>query len=221
MQHSASDSAGQVTVAVLGAGSPMGFAMACNLARAGIGVRAWNRSPGKAAPLAGDSRVGHQAARPARRVGRARVRARPLAQPVLDILGSRTLWLGDAGAGAALKLVVNSWVLAVVEAGADTIALAEGLGLSQASFLEALEGDPLDLAYLRMKASAIANHDFEPAFRLSLAAKDARLVETAAARRHLDLPLVRVVRLRLDQGAERYGDADFCATYLTSAPRPA
>lgn len=41
-------------VAVLGAGGVMGFAMARNIARAGIGVRAWNRTREKAAPLADD-----------------------------------------------------------------------------------------------------------------------------------------------------------------------
>lgn len=41
-------------VAVLGAGSAMGFAMARNLARGGIGLRAWNRTRDKAAPLADD-----------------------------------------------------------------------------------------------------------------------------------------------------------------------
>ena len=42
------------TVAVLGAGGTMGFAMARNIARAGIAVRAWNRSRDKAEPLAAD-----------------------------------------------------------------------------------------------------------------------------------------------------------------------
>lgn len=41
-------------VAVLGAGGSMGSGMARNLARAGIGVRAWNRNREKAAPLADD-----------------------------------------------------------------------------------------------------------------------------------------------------------------------
>lgn len=44
---------GQV-VAVLGAGSTMGFPMAQNMLKAGIEVRAWNRSPDKAAPLEQD-----------------------------------------------------------------------------------------------------------------------------------------------------------------------
>ena len=39
------------TVAVLGAGGTMGFAMARNIARAGIAVRAWNRTRAKAEPL--------------------------------------------------------------------------------------------------------------------------------------------------------------------------
>ncbi len=46
--------AGQETVAVLGAGGTMGFPMARNLARTGLGVRAWNRSRDKAEPLAKD-----------------------------------------------------------------------------------------------------------------------------------------------------------------------
>jgi len=43
-----------ITVAVLGAGSSMGSGIAHNIARAGIGVRAWNRTREKAAPLADD-----------------------------------------------------------------------------------------------------------------------------------------------------------------------
>ena len=42
------------TVAVLGAGGTMGFAMARNIARAPMAVRAWNRSGDKAEPLAAD-----------------------------------------------------------------------------------------------------------------------------------------------------------------------
>jgi len=44
----------QMTVAVLGAGGTMGLPMARNLARAGLEVRAWNRSPDKMHPLAED-----------------------------------------------------------------------------------------------------------------------------------------------------------------------
>jgi 3-hydroxyisobutyrate dehydrogenase len=146
--------------------------------------------------------------------------ARDRVQPVFDVVGHKTIWVGEAGDGTRLKLVANSWVLAVVEAGAETIALAEGLGIRPELFLDAISGGTLDLPYLRLKAAAIAERNFEPAFRLALAAKDAALVEEAAGRHELDLPVVRAVRERLEEGARQHGDEDFCATYLTSAPRP-
>jgi 3-hydroxyisobutyrate dehydrogenase len=142
---------------------------------------------------------------------------RDLLRPVLDVIGRRTLWLGESGAGTAVKLVVNSWVLAVVEAGAEVIALAEGLGVAPQTFLDAIEGGALDLPYLRQKAAMMARRDFEPSFRLRLAAKDAGLIEQAAVRHDLDLPLLAVIRQRLEQGAVLHGDEDFSATYLTSS----
>jgi 3-hydroxyisobutyrate dehydrogenase len=142
----------------------------------------------------------------------------PRVQPVFDAVGHRTIRAGETGAGTRLKLVTNSWVLAVVEAGAETIALAEGLGLDPALFFQAIEKGPLDLPYLRTKAQAIAERDFTPSFRLSLAAKDAGLVTDAAWQHGLDLPLLDLIARRLGQGTGEHGDEDISATYLTSAP---
>jgi 3-hydroxyisobutyrate dehydrogenase len=286
-------------VAVLGAGGTMGFPIARNLARAGMSVAAWNRSPDKAAGLAADgvrladtpaaaaagadlvltmvsdadavlacmegergaatvmassaawvqlSTVGEIGTdecirlaadrdllffdapvlgtrQPAEQGALVVLASGPAAerdrvQPVFDVIGQKTIWVGDAGAGTRLKLVANSWVLSVVEAGAETIALAEGLGLRQELLFEALDGGTLDLPYLRIKAAAMAQRSFDPAFRLALAAKDAGLVEEAADRRDLDLPVLRAIRQRLDEGARQHGDQDISATFLTSAPRP-
>lgn len=148
-------------------------------------------------------------------------KARELLRPLFDVLGGKVIWAGDAGAGTRLKLIANSWVLSVVEATAETIALAEGLELDPALFLDAVAGGALDLPYLRMKAAAITARDFDPAFALRLAAKDAALAEEAAARRGMDLPLLTAIRARMAAGATRHGDLDFSATYLTSAPRRA
>jgi 3-hydroxyisobutyrate dehydrogenase len=125
---------------------------------------------------------------------------------------------GEAGAGTRLKLVANSWVLAVVEAGAETIALAEGLGLDPALFFQAIKDGALDRPYLRTKGQAIADRDFTPSFRLTLAAKDASLVRESASQHGLDLPLLDLIARRLHEGAAEHGDKDFSATYLTSAP---
>ena len=108
-------------------------------------------------------------------------------------------------------------MLSIVEAAAETVALAEGIGVDPARFLEAVEGGPLDLTYLRLKAGAMIERKFEPSFRLTLAAKDARLVLEAAERHDLELPLLEVIAERLAEGASEHGDEDMAATYLTSA----
>ncbi|HEY4826217.1 MAG TPA: NAD(P)-dependent oxidoreductase [Solirubrobacteraceae bacterium] len=145
--------------------------------------------------------------------------ARARVQPIFDAVGQKTIWVGEAGAGTRLKMVANSWVLTVTEGTAETIALAEGLGLDPQLFLDAVEGGALDLPYLRMKGKAIIGRDFEASFRLRLAAKDARLIEESAQRHDIDVPLFSTIRRRLAEGAKEHGDKDFCATYLTSAPK--
>jgi 3-hydroxyisobutyrate dehydrogenase len=145
--------------------------------------------------------------------------ARERVQPIFDAVGQKTIWVGDVGAGTRLKMVANSWVLTVVEGLAETVALAEGLGLDPSLLLDAIEGGALDLPYLRLKTKAIMEGNFEPSFRLALAAKDARLIDEAAQRREIDLPLFSTIRRRLAEGAKTHGDQDFSATYLTSAPR--
>lgn len=272
----------------------MGLPMARNLARAGFAVQAWNRSPDKAQPLAGDGATVHET--PADAVDGAGAivtmtadtdavleaidgaleraaddaiwvqmstigldgteRCAALAEerkiafvdapvlgttqpaekgelivmasgpdtakqrlaPLFDAIGKQTLWLGEAGAGSRLKLVANSWILTIVEGSAETIALADGLGVDPADFLGLVAGGPLDLPYLQMKGKAIIERDFDPAFRLSLAAKDAGLVKQAIDRHDLDLPILEAIERRLVEGIEEHGDKDMSATYLTSAP---
>jgi 3-hydroxyisobutyrate dehydrogenase len=138
--------------------------------------------------------------------------------PLFAAVGERTMWLGPAGAGSALKVVANAWIVTVVEGVAETIALAEGAGVDPQHFLEAVSGGPLDLPYMQLKAKAILARDFEPSFRLELAAKDAALAAELAEQHGLDLPLIVTISERLAEGAERHGDHDMAATYLTSAP---
>ena len=139
--------------------------------------------------------------------------------PIFDVVGKRTMWVGEAGTGTRLKIAVNTWILSIVEGAAETIALAEGLDLDPSLVLDAVAGGPLDLPYLQTKGRAMIGRSFEPAFRLALAAKDAALVEDAAAEQGLDLPLVRAIRERLEEGVAEHGDKDMSATFLTSSAK--
>jgi 3-hydroxyisobutyrate dehydrogenase len=137
--------------------------------------------------------------------------------PLFDVVAARTVRVGQAGASTRLKLAVNSWVLAVTQGTAETIALTQALGLDPALVLEAIDGGGLDLPYFRMKSKLMLEEDFPQSFALTLAAKDARLVVEAAERHGADLPLARTVAARLTEASEAgHGDEDMAATYWLS-----
>jgi 3-hydroxyisobutyrate dehydrogenase len=142
--------------------------------------------------------------------------ARPLVGPVLEAIGAKTLWLGAAGAGSRLKLVLNSWVLTVVEGVAESLALAGALGLDPQQFLDVVKGGGLDAPYVQLKGAAMLSGDFEAQFPLWGAAKDARLIEDAAAEAGVDLAIISAARGHFERGmANGHGDLDMAATYLS------
>ena len=99
--------------------------------------------------------------------------------PVLDALGSKTLWLGAAGAGSRLKMACNAWLFMVTAGTAQSIALARGLGVDPAHFLAAIEGGPLDTPYAHLKGDLMIRGEFPLSFGLPGATKDARLIRDA------------------------------------------
>jgi 3-hydroxyisobutyrate dehydrogenase len=140
--------------------------------------------------------------------------------PLFDAVGARTLWLGEAGSGQRLKLVANAWVVALVEGLSETLVLAEGLGVPPQSFLDLIAGLPMDSGYAQLKGKGMIERSFPPAFPLRHAAKDLRLIEEAAARHELDVPLIDTIAERFAQGVEAgRGDLDMSATFLTGADR--
>jgi 3-hydroxyisobutyrate dehydrogenase len=144
--------------------------------------------------------------------------ARERAKPVFDAVGARTIELGDAGEGTRLKLVINSWLVILVEGLAETIAFAEAIGIDPERFLETIEGGPVGPPYAQLKGKMMIARKFDPSFSLALARKDARLVLEAAERHGFDAALVDVVARKMDEAiAAGHGDEDMAATFLASA----
>ena len=143
--------------------------------------------------------------------------ARDAARPVFEAVGARTVSLGEAGAGTRLKLVLNNWLVGLVEGLAETIGLAEALGVDPAVFLDTIDGGPLGPAYAQLKGRAMIAREFPAAFSLSLARKDAGLVLEAASRCGFDAALARVVAAKMDEAiAAGHGDEDMAATVYAS-----
>jgi 3-hydroxyisobutyrate dehydrogenase len=135
-------------------------------------------------------------------------RAREQLAPVLDALGSRTLWLGEAGAGSRLKMACNAWLFMVTAGAAQSIALARGLGVDPQQFLAAIAGGPLDTPYAHVKGSLMMAGDFPVSFGLTGAAKDARLIQEALRTAGVSDRLDAAVLATMDAATATLGDAD-------------
>ncbi|MFC4785161.1 NAD(P)-dependent oxidoreductase [Nocardioides sp. MAHUQ-72] len=141
--------------------------------------------------------------------------ARDRVAPVLDAIGSRTMWVGEAGAGTRLKLAANAWVFTVVEGVAESLALTRELGLDPRLFLEAVGGGALDAPYVQLKGAAMLDGTLDPAFALEGALKDAGLILDAAQSVGLELGVLPGVRDHFARAVRAgHGDRDMAATWL-------
>ena len=139
---------------------------------------------------------------------------------VFDVVGARTIWVpGDAGA-TKLKLVVNNWVVTLMEGVAESIALAEGAGLDPRLFLDTIKGGGSDTPYAQLKGNAIIERSFSPSFALSGAHKDAGLVLELAAEAGVEMAVTEAVRRHMALAVEMgHGDEDMAATYYAHTPQ--
>jgi 3-hydroxyisobutyrate dehydrogenase len=134
------------------------------------------------------------------------------AAPVFDAIGRRTQWVGPAGAGSRLKLAVNAWIAMLTVGTAQSIALAKGLGVDPANFLEAIDGSATDSPYAHLKGKLMMAGDFAPSFTVEGAAKDARLIAAAAASAGVNTMFVDAVAEAFGRaGAQGHGDEDMAA----------
>ena len=140
-------------------------------------------------------------------------------EPVFDAVGAETLWLGAAGAGSRLKLVLNTWLLSLTEGLAEAIALAEALGVDPQTFLDTIDGSPMGTPYANVKGKLMIEGDFPPSFPLALALKDARLAIAAADEQGLRLGALAAVAAQMERAIEAgHGGEDMAATIHASRP---
>jgi 3-hydroxyisobutyrate dehydrogenase-like beta-hydroxyacid dehydrogenase len=128
--------------------------------------------------------------------------------PLLRALGTPQL-VGPLGTGAAAKLVANSTLFGMVGVLAESLRLADALGLDTDAAFGVLAATPL-AAQAERRRPAIAEGTYSPRFALSLARKDAELV--VAATEPGTLRLAEAMRDRLREAeAVGLGGLDYTA----------
>jgi 3-hydroxyisobutyrate dehydrogenase len=101
-------------------------------------------------------------------------------RPVFDVIGRKTVWLGEAGRGSQMKLVVNAYLSILIEGVAETMELADRLGIGHQQLAEVIEGGPLDAPLADAKLHKMDRQDYAAEFPLEWALKDVDLVIEAA-----------------------------------------
>ena len=139
--------------------------------------------------------------------------AAAVADAVFSAIGRKTVWLGEAGQGSRMKLVVNAYMSILIEGVAEALELAAQLGVDDAKLAEAIEGGPLDAPIADAKLHKMVRGDFAPEFPLEWALKDVDLAIGLAGADGLPLlaALSRQWRAAVDAG---HGRDDVAAARL-------
>jgi 3-hydroxyisobutyrate dehydrogenase len=131
--------------------------------------------------------------------------AQAVAGPAFAAIGRKTVWLGAAGQGSRMKLIVNAYMSTLIEGVAEALELANRLGIDAAALAEAIEGGPLDAPIADAKLHKMQTGDFAPEFPLEWALKDVDLAIAAAGDDRLPVleALSRQWRAAVDAGHGR------------------
>lgn len=143
------------------------------------------------------------------------------ARPAIEGYSARSVYAGPVpGAASVLKLACNAWVATMNAAVGQSVALAEGLGIDPALFLDAMRGGAADSAYLHMKAELIAKGDYPPAFALDGALKDVELILAAARGAQVADDVLAGLAATYRRASEAgHGADDMAAVYTAFVPR--
>jgi 3-hydroxyisobutyrate dehydrogenase len=100
--------------------------------------------------------------------------------PVFDVIGRKTVWLGQVGQGSLMKLIVNAYMSVLIEGVAEAMELADRLGIGHQQLAQVIEGGPLDAPIAEAKLRKMDRGDYAAEFPLEWALKDVDLAIGAA-----------------------------------------
>jgi 3-hydroxyisobutyrate dehydrogenase-like beta-hydroxyacid dehydrogenase len=143
-------------------------------------------------------------------------------RPVLDPLAKQIFHVGELGAGAVMKLTVNSVLHGLNLALAEGLVLAERAGVERAVAYEVFAASAIAAPFVHYKREAFEHPGRPPvAFSLDLVAKDLDLILALAAEAGATMEQAainsRVVEAAVAAGLGGH-DLSELATYLRGAP---
>jgi 3-hydroxyisobutyrate dehydrogenase-like beta-hydroxyacid dehydrogenase len=147
-----------------------------------------------------------------------------IARDVVGVLASRVFHVGGRGAGATIKLAVNSIVHATNQAVSEAIVLAEKAGVERAATYEVFANSAITSPFVLYKRDAFERPDEAPVtFSVDLVAKDYHLILALAERVGAVMKQAQVGRQNAESAiAAGFGGRDLSAIaeLLRTCPPP-
>jgi len=131
------------------------------------------------------------------------------AKPILEKIGRLAMLVGETGAGNTAKLVINTLLGIHAQGLAEAVVFATQNGISSADLMTLINNSALGSPFIKIKAEAIVNNQFNALFALSNVAKDLRLAKEIG----LSTPLGSVAYQTFQNAEPAYGDMDIIAVY--------
>ena len=136
------------------------------------------------------------------------------AEPLFDVMGKKTFYLGEVGRAAKMKLIVNMIMGGMMASFCEGLVLAEKSGLAAGDLLEVLSVGALANPMFTGKGPLIQREDFAPSFPLKHMQKDLRLARELGKELAQPLPSAKAADTAfiraLDLG---FSNEDFSAVF--------
>jgi 3-hydroxyisobutyrate dehydrogenase-like beta-hydroxyacid dehydrogenase len=133
-------------------------------------------------------------------------------KPLLDCMGEEIIYYGPNGTGLIMKLCHNMLVGEIQNGVNEMLLLASEANLDFEKVIKGVKAGGGQNFYLDVKADAIKNRDFTPAFSFRNMHKDMNLVNDYAKELGLDLKVAKRVREIYEKGLDKFAAEDFSAT---------
>jgi 3-hydroxyisobutyrate dehydrogenase len=141
------------------------------------------------------------------------------AEPYLQAMGRKVLWLGEGELARVWKIAHNTMFGVVIQNLCEITVMAEKAGIPRHLFLEAINDSVLGSMYTRYKTPTLSNLTFEQVtFTPKLLLKDMDLGLGAAKAHGVPMPTAAAARESIARMVGRgYDDVDFAALLIEMA----
>ncbi|MDB5171073.1 MAG: Hgd [Candidatus Saccharibacteria bacterium] len=131
------------------------------------------------------------------------------AKPIFNAIGKDVYYLGPAGNGSRMKLVLNTLLGLGAQALAESLLLGQRMGMSKDKMVEVLDDTAVVSPSQKAKMQNALANDYAVAFSLANMYKDYGLILEQARNTHTPMPATAAAQQVSAIGMARQLDADF------------